>query len=54
MACDAQTSGGLLLAVAEPDAGELQQQLTAEGTLEWAIVGRCVAGTAGAIRVTVS
>ena len=51
---DAQTSGGLLLAVAEADVAELQRQLKAEGTLEYAIVGRCVAGTPGAIRVLAS
>lgn len=54
LCADAQTSGGLLLAVAEGEAGELQRQLRAEGTLEWAIVGRCVAGTPGAIRVLAS
>ncbi len=51
---DAQTSGGLLLAVAETDARELQEQLKAEGTLECAIVGRCLAGTPGDIRVLVN
>jgi len=51
---DAQTSGGLLLAVAEADMAELQRQLRAEGTLECAIVGRCVPGTPGAIRVVAS
>ena len=48
---DAQTSGGLLLAVAEPDAAELQRQLRLEGTLECAIIGSCTAGAPGAIRV---
>ena len=48
---DAQTSGGLLLAVAAPDAGALQQALRDEGTLECAIVGRCTAGVPGAIHV---
>ena len=54
LCADAQTSGGLLLAVAEGPADELQRQLRAEGALEWAIVGRCVAGTPGAIRVLAS
>ena len=48
---DAQTSGGLLLAVRESDADELLAQLRAERTLESSIVGRCLAGTPGAIRV---
>lgn len=48
---DAQTSGGLLLAVAAQDAAELQQALRNEGTLESAIVGRCTAALPGTIRV---
>jgi selenide,water dikinase len=51
LCADAQTSGGLLLAVAEENSGELQRQLVLEGTLEQAIIGRCVAGTPGSIRV---
>lgn len=48
---DAQTSGGLLLAVAAQDAAALQRALRDEGTLESTIVGRCTAGVPGAIRV---
>jgi selenide,water dikinase len=48
---DAQTSGGLLLAVREDDAPALQRELAREGTLASAIVGRCVAGPRGTIRV---
>jgi len=51
---DAQTSGGLLLAVAEKDAAALQRALRDEGTLECAIIGRCTAGLPGAIRVLAS
>jgi selenide,water dikinase len=51
LCADAQTSGGLLLAVAEPDAAELQRQLRLEDTLECAIIGSCTAGAPGAIRV---
>ena len=55
LCADAQTSGGLLLAVAEDDAGELQR--AAQGwraRSEQAIVGRCLAGTPGGIRVLVN
>ena len=51
LCADAQTSGGLLLAVPEARSAELIRQLRLEETLEQAIVGRCVAGPAGAIRV---
>jgi len=51
LCADAQTSGGLLLAVAERDVGELQRQLIIEGTLEQAVIGRCRPGQAGAIGV---
>ena len=51
---DAQTSGGLLLAVAEKDAGALQRALRAEGTLECATIGRCTTGVPGVIRVLAS
>jgi hypothetical protein len=40
-----------LLAVAEADSAELRRQLELEGTLERAIIGRCVEGTPGSIRV---
>jgi selenide,water dikinase len=45
---DAQTSGGLLLATASPDA--LAAELSARGTLA-AVVGQVTAGTAGRIEV---
>jgi selenide,water dikinase len=51
LCADAQTSGGLLLAVAEADSAELRRQLELEGTLERAIIGRCVEGAPGSIRV---
>ena len=54
LCADAQTSGGLLIAVAEEDARALQRELALEGTLEQAIIGHCHAGTAGAIRVVSS
>ena len=38
--CDPQTSGGLLIAVAEADAGELARRLGEAGTLAKAVVGR--------------
>jgi selenide,water dikinase len=52
LCADAQTSGGLLLAVPEARAAGLVQALRVEGTLASAIVGRCVAGTPGAMRVS--
>ena len=49
---DAQTSGGLLFAV-EPDrANALIAALKEYGTLAAAIIGKCVAGEAGAISIT--
>ena len=54
LCADAQTSGGLLLAVADQRVGELQRQLALEGTLEQAIIGRCLAAPAGTIRVVSS
>jgi selenide,water dikinase len=54
LCADAQTSGGLLLAVAAQDAAELQRQLKVEGTLVSTVVGRCVAGLPGTIRVQAS
>jgi selenide,water dikinase len=51
LCADAQTSGGLLLAVAGERVEELQRQLLLEGTLEQAIIGRCTAGPAGTIHV---
>jgi selenide,water dikinase len=50
--CDAQTSGGLLMAVAEDRAERLVEALTARGTLAAAVVGRVEAGEPGRMRVT--
>jgi selenide,water dikinase len=50
--CDAQTSGGLLVAVAEEDAARLVRELEARHTSCAAIVGRLEEGTPGTIRVT--
>jgi len=49
--CDAQTSGGLLLAVPADRAGALIATLEREGTPTAARVGRVTAGTRGAITV---
>jgi selenide,water dikinase len=51
LCCDAQTSGGLLLAVAPARADGLVAALRAEGTPAAAIIGRLVAGDAGAVSV---
>ena len=48
---DAQTSGGLLLAVAADRTGDLVDELARRDTLAAAAVGRCVAGPAGHIIV---
>jgi selenide,water dikinase len=48
---DAQTSGGLLIAVAPDGAGELVDALTSRGTLAAAVVGRTTPGPAGRIAV---
>lgn len=48
---DAQTSGGLLLAVAREQAGTLVAALEAHGTLAAAVVGRVVPGARGRITV---
>ena len=48
---DAQTSGGLLIAVAPDRVGPLLAALEAEGTVCAAVVGRITAGS-GAVRVT--
>ncbi len=42
--CDAQTSGGLLIAVSESKAAELVERLKANGTLCADIIGRLTAG----------
>ena len=49
---DAQTSGGLLIAVAEARAGDLVRDLQKRGTPAAAVIGRVVAGPAGKIRVS--
>jgi len=51
LCADAQTSGGLLLAIAEDEAVELQRLLLLEGTLAQAIIGRCTAAAAGTMHV---
>ncbi len=48
---DAQTSGGLLLAVAPDSADALVGELDARGTLASAIVGTTVPGTAGHVTI---
>jgi selenide,water dikinase len=48
---DAQTSGGMLLAVASDRAGELVAELEGRGALAAVVVGAVVDGPAGAIRV---
>jgi selenide,water dikinase len=50
--CDAQTSGGLLIAVAPDRVDELVTELTAELTPIAAVIGTIGDGPAGAIRVT--
>ncbi len=49
--CDAQTSGGLLLAVAPDHADELAGALARHGALAAAVVGHCVEGPPGALAV---
>lgn len=49
---DAQTSGGLLLAVAPDRLGRLLSALTQEGTLAAAVIGKLVEGQIGQIRVS--
>ena len=48
---DAQTSGGLLLAVPKENEAALLEALAAAGTPAAAVIGRLVAGPAGHIRV---
>jgi len=52
MACDAQTSGGLLLAVRPERLPMLLADLEKEGTLCRAVIGRLTEGPTGSIRVT--
>ena len=49
---DAQTSGGLLIAVPEDRAAALRGALEKEGTIVAALIGRVVAGTPGTITVS--
>jgi selenide,water dikinase len=49
--CDAQTSGGLLLAVPPAARSALLAALTAEATPAAAVIGRCLDGPPGAISV---
>ncbi len=49
--CDAQTSGGLLIAVPQERLGELQSALTANGSLFAAEIGTVADGPAGEITV---
>lgn len=51
LSCDAQTSGGLLLAVAPERADRLVAALQAERTPAAAVIGRLVAGPAGRVAV---
>ena len=51
---DAQTSGGLLLAVRPERLDDLLTALTQEGTPTMAVIGRLVEGATGAIRVSSS
>ena len=51
LACDAQTSGGLLIAVSESKAAELIRALENRGTPAAACIGRLVEGTPGRARV---
>lgn len=51
MACDAQTSGGLLLAVRPERLAMLLADLEKEGTISRAVIGRLTEGPAGSIRV---
>lgn len=49
--CDAQTSGGLLLAVAPENADRLVEELTRKGTPAASVVGRLTEGAPGRIQV---
>ena len=51
---DAQTSGGLLLAVATERLDQLLSDLGREATPAAAVIGRLVEGTPGAVRVSTS
>src|SRR5439155_1492274 len=50
--CDAQTSGGLLIALPERDVPALVAALEKEGTPAAAVIGRVVTGHPGTIAVT--
>jgi selenide,water dikinase len=49
--CDAQTSGGLLIAVPAERAAELVADLTRRGTAAASVIGELVAGVPGALEV---
>ena len=49
--CDAQTSGGLLISIPEPDSGPLLAQLHESGIADAAVIGRIVAEGSGTITV---
>jgi selenide,water dikinase len=49
--CDAQTSGGLLVALPEERAGEYVSACRARGATEAAVVGRVVPRAGSSIRV---
>ena len=50
--CDAQTSGGLLVALAPPDAAAFVEQLHAAAVSDAAVIGRVVEKSQGKIRIT--
>jgi selenide,water dikinase len=52
LACDAQTSGGLLIAVRPERLSMLTAELKKEGCLAAAVIGRLTEGPAGTITVT--
>jgi len=51
LACDAQTSGGLLIAVPEKNSQDLQNKLSQKKVAEFAIIGRITETGQGKIRV---
>jgi selenide,water dikinase len=51
--CDAQTSGGLLLALPEGDAPALVAALQAHGTLAAAVIGHTTPASAGAATIAI-
>lgn len=51
MLCDAQTSGGLLMALSEEDANECLDKLHRRGMQDAAVIGRCTGKGEGVIRI---